>query len=287
MLRTSKRGSIKSTQLSLNLATTSSCERDLSYPSKNVSEFLDLISDTLPDGDIYLFGGILRDMALFGRKGFNSDIDLVVENNWNDCARYIESLGARKNKFGGYRLEVGGWPIDIWNARETWAIKQGLVPYLGIRSLTETTVLNWDAILMNWRTRRFVCREGYLDSIKERNLDIVLEQNPNPIGMAVRVFRHLCIKDAKKITISAAEYLANCTSKYSFDEIRESEIHSYGNTLIKFAIYKFFEGLKQHENLEIQERIRTVSTILKNEGMALSSRQFEWNFNNNIRNEHI
>ncbi len=130
-----------------------------------IAEFLDFITAALPDGDVYLFGGVLRDLALLGNKGFDSDIDLVVEGNWHDCARYLESYGAAKNKFGGFRLSVDGWPIDIWNARETWAIKQGLVEYRSIFSLTETTVLNWDAILMNWRTRLFIHRPNYLERL--------------------------------------------------------------------------------------------------------------------------
>ena len=43
---------------------------------------------------------------------------------------------------------------------------------------------------MNWRTRAFIFKENYLDEIQSRVLDIVLEQNPDPMGMAVRVFRH-------------------------------------------------------------------------------------------------
>ena len=72
----------------------------------------------------------------------------------------------------------------------------------GIASLTETTVLNWDAILMNWRNRTFVCRNDYLSSLRTRVLDVVLQQNPNPLAMAVRVFRHLSIKDARQVTMS-------------------------------------------------------------------------------------
>ena len=231
MLKTPTNRSEQQAQLSFNLPVIPSCEKDFGSPKSSVPEFLNLISGLLPDGDVYLFGGLLRDMALFGRKGFNSDIDLVVEGSWDHCVRFLEYSGANKNKFGGYRLKVDGWPIDIWNARETWAIKHGLVEYSGIQSLTETTMLNWDAILMNWRTKSFISCEGYLEAVKERQLDIVLEKNPNPLGMAVRVFRHFCLKDPKKISSSAAIYLANCTSQYSFDKLRDSEFCSYRNTM--------------------------------------------------------
>ena len=240
-------------------------ETAIAHPSKNIAEFLDFIADAVPDGDVYLFGGVIRDLALLGRRGFNSDIDLVVEGDWDNFVRYLEFLGARKNRFGGFRLEVAGWPIDIWYARETWAIKQGLVRYAGIASLTETTVLNWDAILMNWRTRNFIFRENYLEQIKMRALDIVLEENPNPRGMAVRVFRHLCSKDATKITATAARYLAHCTKAFTFDEIKEKEIDSYGASVIDAAIFRLFEHLNVNEDLDISRQLNIASDILKTE----------------------
>ncbi|MEQ1558493.1 MAG: hypothetical protein ABL933_06060 [Methyloglobulus sp.] len=251
--------------LTPDLFDTFSTETTIDSPGKNIAEFLNFMTDVLPDGDVYLFGGLLRDMALIGKSGFNSDIDIVVEGNWYNCISYLESLGAQKNKFGGYRLEVAKWPVDIWNAEETWAIKQGLVSYNGIGSLTETTVLNWDAILMNWRTKNFVCQSNYLESIKSRVLDIVLEENPNPLGMLVRVLRHLYLKDATKITPSAAIYLANCTEHFTFDEIRNSENQSYGYSLIKQDIYRFFEYLKANEDLEIRHGFSVASDILKKE----------------------
>jgi hypothetical protein len=255
----------KRSLLTLDLFDTFSPETTIDFPGKNIAEFLNFMAYALPDGDVYLFGGLLRDMALLGKSGFNSDIDIVVEGNWYNCISYLESLSAQKNKFGGYRLEVAEWPVDIWNAEETWAIKQGLVAYKGIASLTETTVLNWDAILMNWRTRNFVCDPKYVETINSRALDIVLEENPNPLGMAVRVFRHLCLKNAKKISQSAAKYLANCTEQFSFDAIRNSEIQSYGYSLIKQDIYRFFEYLKANEDLEIRDGFSVASDILKKE----------------------
>ena len=257
------RRSNKQDQLSLDLFSMLDHERKTNDPSNNIAEFLNFISAAMPDGDVYLFGGIIRDLALLGRKGFNSDIDLVVEGNWSHFVSYLESLNAHKNKFGGYRLMVGEWPVDIWNAEETWAIKKGIVQYKGIASLTETTVLNWDAILMNWRTRSFIYRKNYFEDMKSRALDIVLEENPNPLGMAVRVFRHLCLKDARKISQSAAKYLAKCTQKYSYDEIKNCEISSYNNSVIDVPIYSFFKHVDASKTQNIKNQFSIASAIVK------------------------
>lgn len=233
----------KGPQLSLAIAETARPENEIRHPSKSISGFLDFLSDVLPDGDVYLFGGLLRDLALHGRRGFSSDIDLVVEGDWSNCSSYLESLGATLNKFGGYRLNVAGWPVDIWEARQSWAFRQGLARYEGISSLTKTTVLNWDAILMNWRTRSFVHTEGYIDAINERVLDVVLPQNPNPLGMAIRVFRHLRLKDARRITTAAATYLASCTARYRLEELQNAEVRSYGSSVIDYNIYRYFQHI--------------------------------------------
>jgi hypothetical protein len=260
----------RSLPLALDSAQTLRPELKIEHPSKSVANFLNFLTDALPDGDVYLFGGILRDLALHGQRGFNSDIDLVVEGDWPNCAAYLHKLGAQHNKFGGYRLTVAGWPIDIWNAKETWAIREGFVPYYGIGSLTETTVLNWDAILMNWRTKVFVHRRTYIEAIRQRILDVVLQKNPNPLGMAVRVFRHLCLKDAKQITTSAAEYLAKCAHAYGYQELQNSEIQSYGNSAIRAPVYTFFAHLDlHHDALDMQGGFKIASNAVAQElGLA-------------------
>lgn len=274
--------SASSNQLALNLSESSDLVESADSPTRNATNLLGFISDALPTGELYLFGGILRDFALYGKNGFNSDIDLVVDGGWENCVPYLEYLGASLNKFGGYRLTVSGQPIDIWNARETWAIKNGIIDYNGIASLLGTTVLNWDSILMNWRTKRFVCHGNYLEEVKERALDIVLKSNPNPLGTAVKVYRHLCLKDAKKITPKAAEYLASCTQEYTFSDLSEREMLSYGNTVIEPSIYKFFEELNKHDYPSIHNKMNAATEIVRSKGITSSFKQTECDFGNQV-----
>lgn len=265
LLKESPKSTNNTHQLSLDLNIDRNSKYDIDIPCQSISAFLDFITDSMPDGDVYLFGGILRDLALFGRKGFNSDIDLVVEGDWSNLVPYLHHLNAHKNKFGGYRFMLCKWPIDIWNARETWAIKQGIVPYNGIVSLTNTTVLNWDAILMNWRTKKFICRHKFFEEINLRVLDIVLQQNPNPMGMAVRVFRHLCLKDAKKITPAAARYLANSARSYSFEKLRNAELKSYRESVILREVHRFFEHIDLSKNESIHHQFSIARSIMEKE----------------------
>ena len=50
--------------------------------SEDISEFIDFLDSSIYDGNIYLFGGIIRDLAMFGREGFKSDVDIVVDGDW-------------------------------------------------------------------------------------------------------------------------------------------------------------------------------------------------------------
>lgn len=266
LLSEDSKRSVNRSQLDLDFSEVSPVPTLPKY-SGGISDFLDLISHSVPDGDVYLFGGVLRDLALYGRKGFNSDLDLVVEGEWSAVKDYLEHLGAAKNKFGGYRLHVGGFPVDVWNAQDTWAIKMGYVSYEGIASLLESTVLNWDAVLMNWRTRKIVANRNYLQELHDRKLHVVLQENPNPIGMAVRVFRHLCMKDARKVTKGAANYLAICTHRYSFSELSDSEKQSYGNCEIRPSMYHMFKTFNQIAISQDEERWEVASELISQSDM--------------------
>jgi hypothetical protein len=110
-----------------------------------------------------------------------------------------------------------------------------------------------------------VHRKNYFEVINARLLDIVLEKNPNPLGMAVRVFRHLSLKDARKITPSAARYLAESAKTYSFEKIRNEEIRSYRNNVIEPALHRFFEYIDIAEYENIEHQFSVASGIIKQE----------------------
>src|SRR5690554_4728951 len=58
--------------------------------------------------DVYVFGGVVRDIGLFSVREFYSDIDLVVDTTASEldaALRFLSpELDMEKNKFGGYRI---------------------------------------------------------------------------------------------------------------------------------------------------------------------------------------
>lgn len=247
-------------------------------PYDSVSDFLSFLSDLNPNGEMYLFGGLIRDVALYGKRGFASDIDVVIDGDWDVISDYLSGRGAKRNRFGGFRFVFDGWPIDVWSAEETWAIKHGCIEYRGISSLTDTTILNWDSILMNWRTKNFIHPKTYFPQLVKRHLELVLEENPNPLGMAVRVFRHLCSKDASKVGPKALNYLCRISQSYSLESLQSHELISYGSTLIEPSIYTLFRRFSD-EGGDLSARLQRVGQGMEEEGWVLSSSQLALGFN--------
>src|SRR5438874_13676845 len=67
-----------------------------------------------PAGEVILFGGVLRDLALEGGRVYPSDIDVVVRTTDKErLGALIRPHRARTNKFGGYRFSVGRWNFDV------------------------------------------------------------------------------------------------------------------------------------------------------------------------------
>ncbi|CAF1561619.1 unnamed protein product, partial [Didymodactylos carnosus] len=123
------------------------------------------------------------------------------------------------NKFGGYRVEVGGWTVDIWPLRETWAFKHGYVLFKGRESLLLTTITNWDAVAFSFKDKQIIARPSYLECLKLGELEIVMEKNPNPSGVLMRVIRSICDRQARILMPRLVKYLKQELPKWSAQEI--------------------------------------------------------------------
>ncbi|MCQ3000763.1 hypothetical protein NLO98_13500 [Pseudomonas syringae] len=204
------------------------------FDSSKRSEVLSFITHLSHVGEVLVFGGLLRDIALFGSKGFNSDIDLVV-----DCS--VEGLKAffdggkhafKRNKFGGYRLEVGGWTVDVWPIRETWAFKHTPITYVGRESLLLTTITNWDSVIYSFKDKKIISSSCYLDCIRYGELDIVLTDNPNEAGVLMRVIKAICDKHAKVLMPRLLGYLKQELPKWQASQIVKAQEELLGKVYL-------------------------------------------------------
>ncbi len=203
----------------------------------DVYDFVDIITER-NKFDVYAFGGLVRDIGLFGVRDFSSDVDLVVESERQLLIRALSRLPkdtVTENKFGGFRIRQGAWDIDIWCAKDTWAIKNKLIAYDDITSLLKTTFLSWDSALFDIRNQNLICNNDYFDDLVSGKLDIVLQNSPNELGSMVRLTRAIYSKGARELKSHALETLRDYFDKYSFDDIIAYEQRSYVKKFLNIA----------------------------------------------------
>jgi hypothetical protein len=180
----------------------------------------DLLEYLKPAGEVILFGGVLRDLALEGGRVYPSDIDIVVRTSDKErLGTLIKPHRARTNRFGGYRFSLGRWNFDVWSFSDTWAFRAGLVPGDSIDDLLRTTFFDWDAIAYVANSRRFLFGECYFEKIERRVVDINLVANPNPFGAAIRALR---------IYESGRGQLTPRLAKYTIDTVRGRSVAGSG-----------------------------------------------------------
>ena len=254
------------------MTTTAKKSRDL---TKRVRRFLlrerrrDEILGNLLDclvscQDVYLFGGVLRDIALFGISKLESDIDLVYTGTRDAISAVVRtnSFKVEKNKFGGARVETRYWFVDVWGAEDTWAFREGGCEYAGVRSLLDTTITNWESILYDMNRCKLIHRKNYFRDLNDRYLDVVYERNPNPLGMYVRIMRAYACKDASLLSNTAARVLSDALKVFSFEDIRRYERSHYHVQYVARGVYEHFRRhVGKPDLLPIELRRRRTSLL--------------------------
>lgn len=193
----------------------------------------------------YLFGGVLRDLALCGVDGLEADIDLVYEGKVDSESLIRHGIRTKANRFDGYRTRTDRWLVDFWSVEDTWAFRNHVVEYRSIESLLETTITNWESVLYDITQERIMFKDGYLKDINDLYLDTVLEENPNSIGLYVRLIRTYLHKDACFLSARAASAIRNAVCEYSFEYLSAYEARHYRSSYITRSDYDYIRLNKE------------------------------------------
>ena len=205
----------------------------LSSNYRGRGEILRMLPELNKFGLIVVFGGILRDLTLFGNKDFYSDLDLVIDTRDLDgFHNYMFSIGAKFNRYLGYRTKFGSWRVDIWPLQNTWAHREGYVEIKGFEDLLNTTFFGCDAILYDTSQKNLVTKRGYFEELSKRQLEINLLPNPNPIGNVVRAFRYAIDKNFIW-SHGLSLYIAEQIDELGWSALIEHELLSYKTIYIK------------------------------------------------------
>lgn len=143
------------------------------------------------DWSVYMFGGMLRDIATGGASVIPRDLDLVVsEVSTERLVESFEGFVQRINRFGGVNLRIDEWDIDIWPLDQTWAFKECQGLEASIENLPATTFLNVEAVVVEADTirgrARSVYDNGFFEAINSRTLEVNFATNPHPISCVIR-----------------------------------------------------------------------------------------------------
>jgi hypothetical protein len=184
-----------------------------------------------------IFGGVLRDLFLFGASEVPRDVDIVVEGvTTSDLEGVFHDLIVEKNRFGGLRLRIRGWLIDIWCFQDTWAIRNQVIKSQGLQDLVRTTFLNVEAVAAEINTvrgrRRQVFSSGFFDAVQGQVLDINLESNPHPALCVIRTII-TAIRLDFFLSPRLATYVVEQTKKASLSQVMEAQESHYGKLRIR------------------------------------------------------
>ncbi|HHA1915714.1 hypothetical protein L8P27_02625 [Enterobacter asburiae] len=195
----------------------------------------------------WIFGGMVRDIGLYGPDGFTSDIDLVIDWSHQNLTKALSALHIHQftiNKLGGLRFHYNGLDFDIWCIQDTWAFKNQKVKYENSDSLLKTTLMSWDSVLYDVKRKKVISTESYLQDLQRRRLELVLQETPNELGSVIRILRTIYNKQVEILGPQICDYLLHALRIHSCELLRQYEYSRYQK-------YSFSEGELQllKENL--------------------------------------
>jgi hypothetical protein len=187
-------------------------------------------------GRVAVFGGALRDLALYGPEACPSDIDRVIEcEEQRDLAHFLTPFQPRRNRFGGFRFRTERWSFDAWCFHDTWAVREGLVEARYVDDLVRTTFFDWDALLYVHASGTVKALPDYFNRLGSLTVDVNLAENPNPLGNMIRALRIFALGRAclgRRLMLYVWEQL----SHFADQEILGAEMKSFGHTYLSLAL---------------------------------------------------
>ena len=177
-----------------------------------------------------LFGGVPRDLVLYGPSKRPRDVDIVVDCPFQELSSALASYAVQRTRFGGFKIAFGKWSFDIWSLRNTWAFANGYMDPT-FDNLPKTTFFNVEAIAAQFNTsprkRRSLYSFGFSEAISSRVLDINFEPNPFP---QLCIIRGLVTAARHRFLLSPrlANYILEQASRTKIADIMYAQFAHYG-----------------------------------------------------------
>ena len=196
----------------------------------------------------YLCGGAVRDILL-NSNNIPRDLDIIIGYvSKEKLETFFSGRIKGKTSFGGLKLQIKDWPIDIWSLEDIWAIKDGTVAWNGFSVYPEITFLNIDAIAIQLFSRRRQKREiyskGFFEAISTKTIEINFEENPAPAKCIVRALQ---IANKYKFAIGPklAGYMVAHVSQMEIEEL--AKIYQRRYIEARISVEKLYNCMKSIE----------------------------------------
>lgn len=183
--------------------------------------------------DIFLFGGMPRDIAISGPFSLPRDVDIVVgDASTDDIGEVFSDFVQRRNRFGGFSLYIDDWHIDIWPLERTWAFLYHWASEASIADLPKTTFLNVEAIAVELKTvpgrPRHIYEHGFFEAVNNRVVEINFEENPYPDFC---IIRSLLVATKLRFSLGwrLVRYIDYHAQQYDVGELVDIQRKHYGS----------------------------------------------------------
>ena len=196
---------------------------------------IDLVASQMA---IFVFSGITRNFLL----GYlnNRDIDFVVldSSKLRIPLSQIRNFTILKNKFGGYKLQVGNLTIDVWDVHKTWGILQESMRGTAY-SLMNTAFFNFSAIVFDYNKGMFYISDEFCEFYKTHVMEVVYAKNPR---VETCIVNALYYADNYGFTIGESLrrwIVKHYTKELNFEKAQQSRLQKvvYSNEMINaFAV---------------------------------------------------
>lgn len=129
-----------------------------------------LFNDLEGLGDVIVVGGVVRDIV-YGEKE-PRDIDLIICCASEELQKALWESGAKRNRFGGYKIERNGMLFDIWSIDDHWPFAKGILDK-NKENIEKGAFYNIDAACVNLATSELFS-EGLDVAMRTKMLDIIV-----------------------------------------------------------------------------------------------------------------
>lgn len=173
----------------------------------------DLINKLANVGEVYFFGGMVRDISLNKKV---RDLDLVIKAE-KPLDIVLQELRVKtiKNIFNGHKTSTEKFKVDLWHIDDTWAFKNSkLKP--NFENLPKTAFLNANSVAFCLNDSK-ISDNGFMDFYLRRGakISINFKKNPDEVLCAIRAI-HLKNKLQAELNDDLKDYITSIIKRNDY-----------------------------------------------------------------------